>query len=279
MKGRLLVAAVGIPLLIVIVFFCPPVVTALAIAFLTAVAAREILKTTGIAAHRGILIPAMIMASLVPVWSYLGSAGIVRDLYTQILIGAIATFVFITILFVVSLTLYPSIAFSSLTAAVFAGIVIPLCLSSVVRILSGEYGRYYVIVPIMIPFISDSGAYFAGYFFGKHKMAPVLSPKKTWEGAVGGVAAGVVCVVIYNLVMHFAFGFALHFGICAVYGLLGAVISAIGDLAFSMVKRETGIKDYGTLFRAHGGVLDRFDSVIFAAPVVEMLILILPILK
>jgi phosphatidate cytidylyltransferase len=110
-------------------------------------------------------------------------------------------------------------------------------------------------------------------------MAPVLSPNKTIEGAIGGLAAGVVSVLLYGLVMELAFGLDFQYGYGVIYGLLGSVVSIIGDLSFSMVKRETGIKDYGTIFRAHGGVLDRFDSVIFAAPVIELLILLLPILQ
>ena len=85
-------------------------------------------------------------------------------------------------------------------------------------------------------------------------------------------------MVIYGLVMQFGLHLTFHYGYAVLYGLLGSVVSIIGDLSFSMVKRETGIKDYGTIFRAHGGVLDRFDSVIFAAPVVELLILLLPLL-
>ena len=139
-------------------------------------------------------------------------------------------------------------------------------------------GRYLVLVPILIPFLADAGAYFAGCSLGKHKLAPVLSPNKTVEGAVGGLLTGVVSMLLYGLVMHFGFGLAYNFVYGAIYGLLGAVVSIVGDLSFSMIKRETGIKDYGTLFRAHGGVLDRFDSVIFAAPVVELLLGILPLL-
>ncbi len=270
MKARLLVAAVGIPLLLVILFLCPTIVTALTLSALSAIGTREFLKTTGLVTHVRMLIYSMVMAFLVPFWSYYGS---------PILPFAIAVLVLGLTLFSEALAAYPAVRFEGVTACLFAALAIPLCLSSIVRIQIGEFGRHYVLVPIMIPFLADAGAYFAGYFFGKHKMAPVLSPQKTVEGAVGGVLTGVLSMVIYGLVMQFGFHCHVQYGFAVLYGLLGATVSAVGDLSFSLVKRETGIKDYGTLFGAHGGVLDRFDSVIFAAPVVELLILLLPVLS
>lgn len=278
MKGRLLVAAVGIPILIVILFFCPPVVTALAIAFLSAVGARELLGTTGICKNNGILVASMIMAAWVPLWSYLGF-GVFHSLHTQILVGGITLFLFGAIVYLFALKGFPEISFSAVSGALIAGAMVPLCLSSVLRILCGSYGRSYVIVPIMIPFVADAGGYFAGRFFGKHKLAPVLSPKKTVEGAIGGVLASILSVMIYGGIMQVAFGYHFQYAYAVVYGVLGSLISIVGDLSFSMIKRENGIKDYGTLFRAHGGVLDRFDSVIFAAPLVEILILLIPVLS
>lgn len=96
---------------------------------------------------------------------------------------------------------------------------------------------------------------------------------------MGGVLTGIASMMVYGLVMQFGLRQGYHYGYAALYGLLGSLVSIVGDLSFSMIKRETGIKDYGTIFKAHGGVLDRFDSVIFAAPVVELLIRILPLLR
>lgn len=270
MKSRLLVAAVGIPLLLVILLVCPTFVTAAALAALSAIGANELLKTTGILTHRRMLIYSMAASCLVVVWSYFGM---------EIRVFAVGVVVFALLLFVEALAAYPNVKFGGVLAALFAGIGIPLCLSSVLRILMGQFGRHLVLVPILIPFIADAGGYFAGMFFGKHKMAPVLSPKKTVEGAVGCFVAGVVGMVLYGLVMELAFSMEFHYLYGAVYGLLGSAVSIIGDLSFSMIKREHCIKDYGTIFRAHGGVLDRFDSVIFAAPVIELLMLMLPVLS
>ena len=269
MKGRLLVAAVGVPLLLVILLVCPKLVTALTLAFLSAVAAQEMLRTTGILKHKRMLVYSTVMAALIPVWSYFG---------LNVRIGAAVALGFGLLLFLEAVIAFPTVKFESVTGCLFAGIVVPLCLSSILRILMPENGRLLVLVPIMIPFIADAGAYFAGRFLGKHKMAPVLSPKKTVEGAVGGVLTGVVSMVIYGLVMDLGFDQDYNYLFGCVYGLLGSLVSIVGDLTFSMVKRETGIKDYGTIFGAHGGVLDRFDSVVFAAPVVELLLLLMPVI-
>lgn len=269
MKSRLLVAAVGIPLLLVILLLCPTFVTGLALGALSAIAVGELLKTTGILTHKRMLVYSMIAAVLVVLWSYLGCP--IRPF-------AAGVTVFVLLLFVEALAAYPNVKFGGVLAAMFAAVVIPMCLSSVLRILMGEHGRHLVLVPILIPFISDAGGYFAGMLFGKHKLAPVLSPKKTVEGVAGCFFAGILGMMLYGLVMQLAFGLPYNYLYGAVYGVVGSAVAIIGDLAFSMIKREHGIKDYGTLFRAHGGVLDRFDSVIFAAPVIELLLLMIPVL-
>ena len=131
---------------------------------------------------------------------------------------------------------------------------------------------------LILAFSSDSGAYFAGCYLGKHKMAPVVSPKKTWEGVAGGVAAAVVVMVLYALILDLAFSFEVNMGAAIVYGVLGSATSVVGDLFFSVIKRQTGIKDFGFILPGHGGILDRFDSMTLVAPLAESLILLLPLI-
>ena len=121
----------------------------------------------------------------------------------------------------------------------------------------------FVWMVMITAFVTDTCAYFSGVFFGKHKMTPVISPKKTWEGAVGGV----IGTIIVSGIFGFVFMRPLLVD-CMVIGLLGAVISMFGDLTASIFKRKMGIKDYGSLIPGHGGILDRFDSVLFTAPVI-----------
>ena len=126
-------------------------------------------------------------------------------------------------------------------------------------------------------FLSDTGAYFAGRAFGQHKLAPVISPNKTIEGAVGGVLGATVGMVIYALVLDLFFrDIQVSYVYAIIYGILGSLAAVFGDLCFSAVKRQAGIKDYSNLIPGHGGILDRFDSVILAAPLMEALLVLMP---
>ena len=146
-------------------------------------------------------------------------------------------------------------------------------LSYIYLIRNGNNGAYTVWLIFLCSWASDTCAYVAGVAFGKHKMAPVLSPKKSVEGAVGGVIGAALLGAIYaaifsshiNLSVHPVIAFAI---ICAV----GALISMVGDLAASAIKRNHDIKDYGKLIPGHGGIMDRFDSVIYVAPIIWMLL-------
>lgn len=128
--------------------------------------------------------------------------------------------------------------------------------------MTGEY-RILTWMIFITAFVTDICAYFSGYFLGKHKLCPNLSPKKTIEGAVGGVLGTVIVSGIFGAV--FLKGMVVH---CLLMGLIGSVLSMCGDLTASAFKRKMGIKDYGNLIPGHGGILDRFDSVLFTAPAI-----------
>lgn len=132
-----------------------------------------------------------------------------------------------------------------------------------------ENGLYIVWLIFICSWGSDTCAYFTGVLIGKHKMTPKLSPKKTWEGFFGGIfgaaAIGAIYGAIINNFMEFSFDSMLVF---ALAGAAGAAFSVVGDLAASGIKREQDVKDYGKIIPGHGGILDRFDSVIFTAPAV-----------
>lgn len=116
---------------------------------------------------------------------------------------------------------------------------------------------------ILTAFSTDIMAYFTGYAFGKHRLCPSISPKKTIEGAIGGLLGSVIASSLFGYFIVPAL--FIH---CVVIGILGGVISQLGDLTASIFKRKMGIKDYGNLIPGHGGILDRFDSVLFTAPMV-----------
>ena len=158
-----------------------------------------------------------------------------------------------------------------------AGTLIPFLLSALVRIRIMENGVFFIAAPFVMAFLPDTGAYLVGCAFGKHKLCPVISPKKTVEGLFGGFLGGIVGMIAYALVLQFFFGFTVNYLYAGIYGILGAGFATFGDLMFSVIKRQTGIKDYGKLLPGHGGILDRFDSVTVVAPLAELLLLILPL--
>ncbi len=136
--------------------------------------------------------------------------------------------------------------------------------------------RAYLLLPFILSFACDTFAFFAGLTLGKHKLAPKVSPKKTVEGSVGGLAGNVVCGLLFVWVMDRWFGGSVvSYGPMVLLALACGAVAQLGDLSFSLIKREFGIKDYGKLFLAHGGVLDRFDSVLFVAPLVEIILSVL----
>ena len=157
-----------------------------------------------------------------------------------------------------------------------AGLLIPYLLTSLVRLGQHAPKAPYILLTFIVVWISDSGAFFVGKKKKKKKLAPHLSPNKSVEGAVGGLLAAIVGALLYGLVLKLC-GYYVNFLGMMVYGLLGSLAGQMGDLAFSAIKREVGIKDFSRLLGDHGGYLDRFDSTIFSAPVVWAMLWLLPV--
>ena len=169
--------------------------------------------------------------------------------------------------------MFPKYKTEQISNAIMSMLYAGVMLSYLYSVREGNNGAYTVWLIFLCSWGSDTCAYLAGVAFAKHKMAPVLSPKKSVEGAVGGVVGAAALGAIYatifssNITMSInpVAGFAI---ICAV----GALISMVGDLAASAIKRNHDIKDYGKLIPGHGGIMDRFDSVIYVAPVIWILL-------
>ncbi len=136
-------------------------------------------------------------------------------------------------------------------------------------------GQYFYLLVFVAAWITDTFAYFTGVFFGKHKLIPRVSPKKTVEGAIGGIVFCVIAFIIYAKILTSVSDIDVNYVSFAVFGLCLSVLSQVGDLLASAIKRSYGIKDYGKLFPGHGGVLDRFDSIMVLCPVLYICIGIL----
>ena len=258
MIKRLMTSFIGI-----IVFFCllpasVPVFSAaiLAVALIanyemnSAVTKNNLLKIAGLVSALGVFF------------------GCISD---NILAAIVGVFVLYIIL---SVFMYGKEKINNIYLLGFTSVTITLFLSTLV-LLKREYTAYAAFLPFLFAWITDTGAYFTGCSIGKHKLAKTLSPKKTIEGSIGGIVLCVICSIIYVVILKNVFNYTM-FGTneylkIVVISFFASVISQIGDLALSAIKRDYEIKDYGSLLPGHGGVLDRFDSVLFVTPFVYYL--------
>ncbi|MBQ0110756.1 MAG: phosphatidate cytidylyltransferase [Oscillospiraceae bacterium] len=267
MKTRVISGAVLVLVLIVVAvigcFF--PLVYSFAAAVLGALALFEMLVSTGFCKN----LPIIIIGCLFIIFSSF-SQFINTELYTLVL----AAFLFIQA--VLGIVFSKSVKISALFGATALSVVVSITVRSVSLLLCQGYGLFYLVYIVCCTCIADTGAYFVGMRFGKHKMVPSISPKKSWEGLIGGLLSGTVgavlmCVVfdilknahIYSLYPNKG----LTIGLTPVLVLVGVV----GDLFTSLLKRESKIKDFGNIIPGHGGIADRLDSLLFVAPIMYLI--------
>lgn len=178
-------------------------------------------------------------------------------------------------LFAIMLTKHKRIKFEHITMCGSAALLIPASLSCIILFRyeaapDDVLGTFFVVYLLFCAWLGDSGAYFVGTFLGKHKLCPEVSPKKTVEGFIGGIITVGICVFVEALIFNIFFleGRQIDYFVIVPIGMLASVFGVLGDLSASVIKREFGVKDFGNIMPGHGGVLDRFDSVLFVAPFV-----------
>ena len=268
MLKRTVTGVTLIAVLVVVLLFLPNVFTALLLSVMVATAAEELLRATGLVKDTFLVCYACVTAIFV-VW--LCYTGLPYAYWLALLL------VFTVLCFARILKSHGQLPFQQIAMTMVAGLLIPFLLTALLRIRVMENGVFLIVAPFVMAFMTDTGAYLIGCAFGKHKLCPIISPKKTVEGLFGGILGGIVGMIVYGLVLQYFFGFTVNYLFAVIYGALGAGGATFGDLMFSVIKRQTGIKDYGKLLPGHGGILDRFDSVCVVAPLAEVLLLILPL--
>lgn len=171
---------------------------------------------------------------------------------------------------------HKNVTFVDVACCGAATFIIPMALSCIIstRYLYEDYlpGVFLLVYLLFCAWLGDSGAFFVGTFLGKHKLCPEISPKKTVEGMIGGiltvgVAVTVQCLV-YNLILPSTL--KMNYAVIIPIGMVASVLGVLGDLSMSVIKRQYNIKDFGNIMPGHGGILDRFDSVLFVAPFIYM---------
>jgi phosphatidate cytidylyltransferase len=266
--------AAFLAILILIVDFLPLFIVVISV--LSVVAVYEMLVATKYIKNKVLSVSSLFFVFLVPV-VFIED----RLRYNLPLICCI----FLLLLFLVMIYKHEKVSFEAVALVGFVSISIPLSLSCLlfIRLLSEEaHGMFLMVFTLTIIWIGDAGAYFIGTKLGKHKMAPKISPKKSWEGFVGGLICsgliGFAAPFVYEFVYAQITGGAvietnkIFFAITAV---ICSALGVVGDFSASLVKRQCAVKDFGNIMPGHGGVLDRFDSVLFAAPFMYQVLLIL----
>lgn len=207
------------------------------------------------------------------------------DLFTQYVDKK--TYVFIVI-FIFSITyatllliFHEKYDFFKIGFSVFISSFISIGISSIVFLRDVSGGNYlpYILISLTAIWGQDTCAYFAGSFFGKHKLTPKISPKKTVEGAIGGVMGSVALVCLVCVIYTNTSGGSVNYGLIILFAVLMSFSGIVGDLFFSIIKRQCEIKDFGYILPGHGGILDRFDSIIFAMPLAYLFICFFPMIK
>jgi len=261
LKSRVLVSVVCIPLLLCIVLWAPIWVLRTALSILSMIAAGEMLMCVGLQKGKSL--------NLITVLTLIAAMGTV---FSPSYLWPVLWAVYVVLAFLYAIIRAGEVKFVQVLAGIFAVVIVPYSFSGLYRIYEMGLHRAYLLLPFILSFACDTFAYFVGCSIGKHKLAPKVSPKKSVEGSVGGLVGNVLCGLIFAFVMDRWFGGSIGYGSMAILALACGIVAQVGDLSFSLVKREFGIKDYGKLFRAHGGVLDRFDSVLFVVPFIEIIL-------
>ena len=258
MKTRIISSIVGLIILAVIVYFFETPVLDAAVAFLSIVAAHELIHASGISKKYLFEGVCLIFAALF--------SSVYFNIFSSITM--LAELVFCGILFLLLLTDYKELSAKNVIFAFFASTIVPRAFS--VILLLRQYGKptsyFLLFLSLGVAWINDIFAYFTGMAFGKHKLCENISPKKTVEGAIGGVICDIAICSGVTYWFSVKFNAEINWVSFLIFVAAGAVAGIFGDLSASVIKRQCKIKDYGNIMPGHGGIMDRFDSWLFVAP-------------
>jgi len=262
MRQRVISGALCVVVLALVLCFYKTLVLEAALCVLSAVAVYELLTADGFLKHKPFLYAGVLAAALVPYAERLRLVPVVIALFLAYVV-------------VLLLRYHSSIGFEKVCFLVVATLGISLSFNCILLLRNNfeNSGLFYILVAFGGAWFADTGAFFTGKFLGKHKLSPVISPKKTVEGAVGGVVSNILLICLLAFVYQKICASAgmqvsVSYLNLSVLAVAVAFAGMAGDLIASVIKRQIGIKDYGKIIPGHGGIMDRFDSILFTAPVI-----------
>lgn len=263
MGVRLISAAVGIVIGVSILAFDNMYVYCAAISFLSGVAVWELTRAINCESYSVLRWTSIVFGAVFP---------IIISIREIKYISVAAAMIFVIVMALIMLRFHKQVSFEKVLACGAAGGLLPVALCCIILLRYSVHGEglgiFMVLYVLFCAWFGDSGAYFVGTFLGKHKLCPSISPKKTVEGLVGGVVTvGVVTVITVFVYNTFILkDIQLNYFLLVPLSMVASLVGVVGDLSASVIKREYDVKDFGNIMPGHGGVLDRFDSVIFVAP-------------
>lgn len=276
MKARFITSLIILAVLIPMVLLSEYIIYPIALALVSLLAVYEMLHVCELDRAWLVSVPAYILALGLPFGCYFVGENAVS---TYLLI--VAALIFIYLMYLMSVAVFSRgkliVARASWAFFTVTYIVVSLTSLSLVRYIDRSVGLYYVILAFAASWVSDACAFLVGSLIGKHKLIPEISPKKTVEGAIGGVVCAMIAFLLFGFILDLIIeSLTVNYIVLAVLGLVLAVISQVGDLIASAIKRENGIKDYSNLLPGHGGIMDRFDSLLPVSTALLVICMIFP---
>ena len=262
MLKRIITAVVAIAIFLPVLYFSETIVFPIVMALLSLIGCFEMLRCTDLIKKYALSVPVLGLSLALPLLPYWYDNATVEHVCLMALI-VLALYLFTIMTFSRGKITLANVGSAYLSCFYIIVAFMALCLLRY-RVAAGGY---VYLICFIGAWVTDTFAYFSGFLFGKHKLIPDISPKKTIEGSVGGTLFCVLAMVGYGWIVQLVSGGSVtaNYLTLAVSGLFIAIVAQVGDLLMSAIKRTYGIKDYGKLFPGHGGVLDRFDSVLAVA--------------
>ena len=276
MKTRAITSVVIVAVGILLAAFSEYIVYPIALAILAVIAITEIFKVMQSQKRLILLIPACLLAAAFPIAAYF-----VDKSETILFLLSLAAAMFVYMMWLMGAGVFSKgkISFTR-TAELFMAvfyITISFTSLSMLRYLDRAVGLFVIVLVFAVAWLCDVFAFLVGSLFGKHKLIPEVSPKKTVEGAIGGIVFSTLLCLGYGFgVDMIVENISVNYLVIGVAGAVLSVVSQLGDLIASLIKREYGVKDYGKLFPGHGGVMDRFDSVIAVSTILLIICVVFP---
>jgi len=253
-----IITGAGIAVVVLVILFSNIYVTGAFVALLALFAQYEFLKVAGINDKPVLLATNQVFSLVFSIMVLLSLTNVVP---------AIAT-IYIVLMFSVMLFRHEKVEFTHVATCVFSLVYITASMLHIVTTRQLEAGNLYIFLIFIGAFATDTCAYFVGVLFGKHKLCPKISPKKTIEGAIGGEIGTVILMLAFGYVAGNVANVNVNYLSLGILGVLSGLFSQLGDLTASIIKRQYGVKDYGNLLPGHGGIMDRIDSIVLMAPLV-----------